>query len=170
MIWKTPWKESSRLLARLKAEISMAKPAVFVDRDGTLNRDCPYCSDPEDLYVFADTVKIVKGYQDMGFYVFLISNQSGLNRGYFTHEQMEEFNNALFREMEKMGVHVDDAFICPHRPDENCSCRKPEPGLIEQALRKYHIDMTRSVYIGDRDDMDGELARKFHLKFILVRH
>lgn len=148
----------------------MAKPAIFVDRDGTLNRDCPYCHDPKDLYIFADTVKIIKGYQDTGYYVFLVSNQSGVNRGYFTLEQMNEFNQALFDGMEKMGVYVDDAFICPHRPDENCNCRKPSPGLIEQAMEKYDIDMSKSVYIGDRDDMDGELARRFHLNFIHVNY
>lgn len=148
----------------------MGRPAVFVDRDGTLNRDCPYCHDPKDLYVYADTVKTLMEYQKKGYYVILISNQSGLNRGYFTRTEMEEFNDALFAEMDKMGVHVDDAFICPHRPEENCNCRKPAPGLIEQAIEKYDIDLPESVFIGDRDDMDGELARKFGMKFILVNH
>ena len=148
----------------------MAKPAVFVDRDGTLNRDCPYCHDPKDLYVFTDTVKILREYQEKGYYVFLISNQSGLNRGYFTRKEMDLFNNALFQELEKMGVHVEDAFICPHRPEEKCNCRKPAPGLIEQAMAKYDIDLSQSVFVGDRDDMDGELARRFGMKFILVSH
>ena len=148
----------------------MAKPAGFVDRDGTLNRDCPYCHDPKDLYVYADTVKALREYQSRGYYVFMISNQSGLNRAYFTQEEMDAFNGALFREMEKMGVHVDDAFICPHTPEEHCSCRKPERGLIEQAMEKYEIDIPKSVYFGDRDDLDGELARKFGMKFILVAH
>lgn len=148
----------------------MSKPAVFVDRDGTLNRDCPYCHDPEDLYVFTDTVRMLKDYQDRGYLILLVSNQSGLNRGYFTRGQMDQFNSELFREMENMGVHVDDAFICPHRPDENCKCRKPGPGLIEQAMEKYDIDLSGSVFLGDRDDMDGELARSFGIKFILVTH
>ena len=148
----------------------MAKPAVFVDRDGTLNRDCPYCHDPKDLYVYVDTVRTLREYQSRGYFIFMISNQSGLNRGYFNQEEMDAFNAALFREMEKMGVHVDDAFICPHTPEEHCSCRKPEPGLIEQAMEKYDIDIQKSVYFGDRDDLDGELARKFGMKFILVAH
>ena len=148
----------------------MAKPAVFVDRDGTLNRDCPYCHDPKDLYVYVDTVKALREYQSRGYFIFMISNQSGLNRAYFTQEEMDAFNSALFGEMEKMGVHVDDAFICPHTPEEHCSCRKPERGLIEQAMEKYEIDIPKSVYFGDRDDLDGELARKFGMKFILVAH
>ncbi len=148
----------------------MARPAVFVDRDGTLNRDCPYCHDPKDLFVYVDTVKVLREYQSRGYYVFLVSNQSGLNRGYFTRKEMDDFNSALFSEMDAMGVHVDDAFICPHTPEEHCRCRKPEPGLVEQAMEKYDIDMPNSVYIGDRDDLDGDLARSFGMKFILVNH
>lgn len=148
----------------------MSRPAVFVDRDGTLNRDCPYCRDPKDLYVFTDTVKVLREYQDRGYWIFLVSNQSGINRGYFTREEMDRFNSALFHEMESMGVRVDDAFICPHRPDEHCNCRKPSPGLVEQAMEKYDIDIQNSIFIGDRDDMDGELARRFGMKFILVSH
>lgn len=148
----------------------MAKPAVFVDRDGTLNRDCPYCHDPEDLYVFTDTVKLVRGYADKGFYVFLITNQSGINRGYFTRQEADEFNAALLEEMESLGVHVDDIYMCPHTPAENCSCRKPKGGMVEQALSKYDIDLSKSVYVGDRDDQDGEVARKYGMEFIQVFH
>ena len=148
----------------------MSKPAVFVDRDGTLNRDCPYCHDPKDLYVFADTVELVRKYADQGYSVFIVTNQSGINRGYFTRKQVDEFNEALETEMSSMGVKVDDVFVCPHRPEENCNCRKPGTGMVEQALEKYDIDISQSVFIGDRDDMDGELARKYGMKFIQVYH
>lgn len=148
----------------------MAQPVIFVDRDGTLNRDCPYCHDPKDLYVFADTVKMVREYADKGYPVFIITNQSGINRGYFTREEAEEFNNALRQELESLGVHVADIFMCPHRPDENCICRKPKGGMVEQALSRYDIDLPNSVYIGDRDDQDGEVARKYGMKFIQVLH
>ena len=148
----------------------MSRPAVFVDRDGTLNRDCPYCHDPADLYVFVDTAKLLREYQDRGFYIIMITNQSGLNRGYFSRDEFNEFNRALLAELSTLGVKVDDIFVCPHRPDEKCACRKPATGLIEQAQRKYDIDMSGSVVIGDRDDMDGELARKLGLKFILMNH
>lgn len=148
----------------------MGRPAVFVDRDGTLNRDCPYCKDPKDLYVFVDTVQLVKEYQSKGYYVFLITNQSGVHRGYFTMEELNAFNSALLSEMKDLGVTVDDIFICPHRPNENCSCRKPETGMVDQAQDKYDIDIRSSVVIGDRDDMDGELARRKGMEFIQVFH
>ncbi len=150
--------------------MTMSKPAVFVDRDGTLNRDCPYCYDPKDLYVFADTVELVRKYSDKGYIVLIVTNQSGINRGYFTREQVDNFNDALKKEMKSMGVKVDDVFVCPHRPEEKCSCRKPEKGMVEQALAKYDIDISQSIFIGDRDDMDGELARKYGMKFIQVYH
>lgn len=148
----------------------MSRPAVFVDRDGTLNRDCPYCHDPEDLYVFVDTIRLVREYADKGYLVLMITNQSGINRGYFTRDEFNSFNDALSDEMAAQGVHLDDIFVCPHRPDEKCNCRKPETGLIEQAMAKYDIDLPESVVIGDRDDMDGEIARKLGMKFILVVH
>ncbi len=148
----------------------MSKPAVFVDRDGTLNRDCPYCHDPKDLYVFADTVELLKKYADMGYFIFIVTNQSGLNRGYFTRRELDSFNEALKKELKTMGVTIDHIFICPHTPEENCNCRKPATGMIDQALDSYDIDISRSVFVGDRDDMDGELARKFGMKFIQVYH
>lgn len=148
----------------------MSRPAVFVDRDGTLNRDCPYCKDPKDLYVFVDTVKMVKEYQEKGHYVFIITNQSGLNRGYFTRSELDSFNSALLKEMGSLGVKVDDIFICPHTPEEKCNCRKPEQGMIDQAISSYDIDIKSSIMIGDRDDMDGGLARRVGMKFIQVFH
>lgn len=148
----------------------MKKPAVFVDRDGTLNRDCPYCHNPDDLYVFTDTVKLVREYVNQGFFVFIVTNQSGINRGYFTRKEMEHFNAALLDEMESLGVKVDDVFVCPHKPSENCDCRKPKKGMIEQALAKYDVDISKSVFIGDRDDHDGEVARQYGMEFIQVFH
>lgn len=148
----------------------MGRPAVFVDRDGTLNRDCPYCKDPKDLHVFADTVDMVREYQKKGYYVFIITNQSGVNRGYFTMDELNRFNSALVSELKDMGVIVDDIFICPHKPEDKCSCRKPETGMIDLAREKYDIDLQKSVMIGDRDDMDGELARKVGMQFIQVFH
>lgn len=148
----------------------MSRPAVFVDRDGTLNRDCPYCHDPEDLYVFMDTVEMLREYVERGYYIFIITNQSGINRKYFSREEFNAFTGALIGEMEEHGVRVDEVFVCPHRPDEKCNCRKPETGLVQQAMEKFDIDLSSSVMIGDRDDMDGELARRLGIEFIQVFH
>jgi histidinol-phosphate phosphatase family protein len=148
----------------------MRKPALFIDRDGTINQDCPYCKDPEDLHVYTDAVDIISKYASKGFLIIIITNQSGVNRGYFNVKELQEFNSALIRKVAQMGGRIDDIFYCPHTPEEKCECRKPETGLIKQATEKYEIDMENSVMVGDRDDMDGELARRLGINFILLRH
>ena len=148
----------------------MKKPALFIDRDGTINRDCPYCKDVRDLYVYPDAVGIISEYASRGFLIIIITNQSGINRGYFTVREMEEFNAALKRRVTQMGGRIDDLFYCPHTPEEKCECRKPETGLIWQAIEKYDIDIVNSIMVGDREDMDGELARRVGINFILLKH
>ena len=148
----------------------MKKPALFIDRDGTINRDCPYCKDPEDLQIYSDAVDIISKYASRGFLIIIITNQSGIGRGYFNVEEMQNFNSALMRKVTRMGGRIDDLFYCPHTPEEKCECRKPETGLIKQATEKYEIDMENSIMVGDREDMDGKLARRLGIKFIHLRH
>ncbi len=149
---------------------SPGRPALFIDRDGTINRDCPYCHDPSDLHVYQDAVDLIREYRSKGYLVIVISNQSGIGRGYFTVSELDAFNDALMKKVKELGGDIDHIYYCPHRPDEGCSCRKPEPGMILQAVRDYHIDLSRSVVVGDREDIDGDLARRLGLKFILLKH
>jgi len=146
------------------------RKAIFIDRDGTINRDCPYCHKREDLYIYEDTVELMKKYQEMGYLIIIVTNQSGIGRGYFTVDEMNDFNNHLFEELEKRGVHVDALYYCPHKPEDNCPCRKPNTGLVEKAVKDFNIDLENSIVIGDRDDIDGELARRLKIKFIKVQH
>ncbi|MCL4330474.1 MAG: HAD family hydrolase [Candidatus Thermoplasmatota archaeon] len=147
----------------------MLKPAIFTDRDGTLNRDCPYCHNVEDLVIYPDAVDVLREYQGKGFLVVMITNQSGINRGYFTEREFTEFNHALKLSLEDRGVRIDAIYFCPHRPDENCDCRKPKTALIERAVNDLNIDLERSVILGDRDDIEGELARKLGIKPIILK-
>ncbi len=148
----------------------MKNKALFVDRDGTINKDCPYCKDPSQIQIYEDVVRLMKEYQEKGYLIIIVTNQSGINRGYFTLEQFHNFQDELIRTLMDMGVVVNDTFFCPHRPDENCNCRKPNTGLIEEAAKKYDIDISQSVIIGDRDDMEGEIGRKLGMKYIIVKH
>ncbi|MCL4307458.1 MAG: HAD family hydrolase [Candidatus Thermoplasmatota archaeon] len=141
---------------------------MFIDRDGTINRDCPYCHDPAQLHVFMDAVRLMKQYQQKGFFIIIITNQSGVNRGYFTEEDLGRFNTALVKRLAHMGVRIDAIYYCPHRPDEGCKCRKPGTGLIEKAMHDFPIDLERSVMVGDRDDMDGEMAKRLGIEFINI--
>lgn len=145
-----------------------ARKALFVDRDGTINRDCPYCKDVNDLEIYEDTVEIMKEYQDRGYLIIIITNQSGIARGYFTVKELDTFNNALLDELKKRGVFVDALYYCPHHPDEGCNCRKPSTGLIERAIKDFEIDISKSIMIGDRDDIDGKLARALGMNYKII--
>jgi histidinol-phosphate phosphatase family protein len=147
-------------------ESGFLRPALFIDRDGTINRDCPYCHDPAQLHVFRNAVSVMKHYQQRGFFIIIITNQSGVNRGYFTEYDLGRFNTALIKRLAHMGVRIDAIYYCPHRPDEGCKCRKPETGLIEKAMRDFPIDLEHSVMVGDRDDVDGEMARRLGIEFL----
>ena len=147
-------------------EAGSLRPALFIDRDGTINRDCPYCHDPAQLHVFRNAVRVMKHYQQRGFLVIIITNQSGVNRGYFTEDDLGRFNTALIKRLAHMGVRIDAIYYCPHRPDEGCKCRKPGTGLIEKAMQDFPIDLEHSVMVGDRDDVDGEMARRLGIEFL----
>lgn len=144
--------------------------ALFIDRDGTINRDCPYCSDPSDLYIYEDSVRLMKQYKKSGYLVIIVTNQSGIGRGYFTLEQMNEFNRAMLRELEEKGVNVDGIYYCPHHPDEGCECRKPKTGMIKEAAKEHDILLSQSIMVGDRDDIDGEMARRLGMHFRKLDH
>ncbi len=115
-----------------------------------------------------DAVRLMKQYQQKGFFIIIITNQSGVNRGYFTEEDLGRFNTALVKRLAHMGVRIDAIYYCPHRPDEGCKCRKPGTGLIEKAMHDFPIDLERSVMVGDRDDMDGEMAKRLGIEFINI--
>ncbi len=144
--------------------------ALFIDRDGTINHDCPYCKDPKDLRIYDDAVDIIKDFRKRGFLIVIVTNQSGINRGYFSEAEFEKFNSALLNELERAGAKVDAVYHCPHRPDEGCLCRKPGTGLLLQAARDLDIDLNSSFVVGDRDDVDGEMARRLGMKYMIIKH
>ena len=145
-------------------------PALFIDRDGTINANEPeYPHKPEHLRIYEDAVELMKEYQSRGYLIIIITNQSGIGRGYFTLEQMQEFNNLLISELAKRGVKINALYFCPHTPADNCNCRKPKLGLIEQAMKDFDIDLKNSIIVGDRDDIEGEMARKLKIRFIKIR-
>ena len=144
--------------------------ALFIDRDGTINHDCPYCKDPKDLRIYDDAVDIIIDFRKRGFLIVIVTNQSGINRGYFSEAEFEKFNSALLKELEREGAKVDAVYHCPHRPDEGCLCRKPGTGLLLQAARDLDIDLNSSFVVGDRDDVDGEMARRLGMKYMIIKH
>ena len=143
------------------------KRAVFIDRDGTIAKDVPYCPKPEDLVLFHGVGAAVKKLNDAGFLVIVVTNQSGIGRGYFTEDTLSEIHEKMVTDLAKEGGKVDGIFYCPHQPDIGCRCRKPELGMILQALERFPLDLTSSYVVGDSDH-DLELAKRIGAKGVGV--
>jgi len=143
------------------------RPAVFLDRDGTIARDVPYCRQPEDFELFAGTVKSIKTLNELGFQVILATNQSGIARGYFTTEDLTKIHLKLEKELAAGGAHLDGIYFCPHHPDDDCECRKPKPGMLLKCANDMNIDLSHSFMIGD-SVKDIEAGQKAGCRSILV--
>lgn len=141
--------------------------AVFIDRDDTIAKDVPYCSDPDLFNLFEGVPEAVKKLNDAGYLVIVITNQSGIGRGYFDEETLGRIHGKLKAKVAEAGGHIDDIFYCPHTPDDHCSCRKPEIGMGIAAMMKHGIDPSRSFMIGDHDK-DMEFGRRLGCKGIKV--
>lgn len=134
------------------------RPAAFFDRDGVLNHDTGYTHRLEDLQLIDGAAAAVRRFNDAGWWVFVISNQSGVARGYYDETAVRDFNAALQAALSIGGAHVDAFYYCPHHPDGSvaaytrvCDCRKPAVGMIERAIVDWPVDLQRSILVGDRD-------------------
>lgn len=144
-----------------------ARFAVFVDRDGTICLDKHYLADPNGLELIPTVAEGIKMLNDAGIPVIVVTNQSGIARGHFTPERLNEIHDRMRGALAASGAHVDDVFYCPHMPDAGCACRKPAPGMLLRAMEKHGFDLGRSFVIGDRM-MDVELAHAVGAKGVLV--
>ena len=128
-----------------------ANRAVFLDRDGTLTADgTSYIWKIENLVLIPSAADALKRLQDAGYKLFVITNQSGVGRGYFTREAVESIHAYLDSHFGSAGVHFDAYFVCPHQPEDNCDCRKPKPKFLLEAARTHGLDLSRCFMIGDR--------------------
>ncbi len=125
--------------------------AIFLDRDGTINVDSGYTHKVEELKFIDGAVEALKLFKEAGYKLFIITNQSGIARGYFTQEQYNSFNDALTQTLAQEGVIIEQTLMCPHSPEEECACRKPSPYLIETASQKHNIDRSKSFMLGDKE-------------------
>ena len=141
--------------------------AVFLDRDGTINVDYGYICKREDLALLDGVVEAMLMFQERGYMLIVVTNQSGVGRGYFSIEEVNEFDAALGEELAKYGVHIDEFCVCPHSPDDHCICRKPSPYLIKEAIGKYNINPDDSYMFGDRKT-DVECGENAGIKSFLI--
>lgn len=128
----------------------MNNKAVFLDRDGTINVDYGYVYEVTSLKLLPDVVDALKMFQNNGFKLIVVTNQSGIGRGLYSINDAIKFNEALRIELRKYDIHIQDFFICPHAPEDKCKCRKPSPLMVFEAIKKYHIDSGSSYMFGDK--------------------
>ena len=150
------------------------KKAIFLDRDGTINVEKDYIYKSEDLVFEEGTIEALKTFKNLGYILIVISNQSGIARGYFTEEDLNIFNNNMNEILKKNGVEITEFYCCPHHPDgigeykKVCECRKPNNKMIEDAIKKYNIAREKSYMIGDKTSDIGA-GLKSNLKTVLVK-
>lgn len=144
------------------------KRFVLIDRDGTLNVEKHYLSDPDQLELYPGAGAAIRRLNEAGFGVVVVTNQSGIARGYFDMTTLERIHARLHELLAAEGAHVDGIYICPHGPDDACTCRKPLPGMIEQAVAEHGFDPAQAVMIGDKE-VDVELGKAVGAVTFLVR-
>lgn len=123
-------------------------PAVFFDRDGTLMTEVNYCSDPSKVFVFAGVEEALRRLKRAGFKIIVITNQSGIGRGYYTEAQYEAVHAELLRQL-GAGL-IDATYYCPAAPEANSPRRKPKPAMVFEAARDHHLDLAKSFFVGDK--------------------
>jgi D-glycero-D-manno-heptose 1,7-bisphosphate phosphatase len=131
--------------------------AVFFDRDGVLNVDHGYTYRPEDFQWMPGAVETIKYFNERNYLVIVITNQSGVARGYYTEEDVNVLHEYMNVELKKQGAHVDCFYYCPHHPEgkivkykSKCNCRKPAPGMLMQAMEEWPINKEVALVIGDK--------------------
>lgn len=141
------------------------RPAVFFDRDGVLNKDTGYVYRKEEYQWFPGAIETIKFFNDKEYFVFVVTNQSGVGRGYYCEQDVRTLHDWMNSQLAKAGAHIDAFYYCPHHPEAKlekyrqiCNCRKPGPGLIMQALTEWPVDIQQSFIIGDKSS-DIEAGR-----------
>lgn len=125
-------------------------PFVILDRDGVINHDSPdYIKSPEEWIPIPGSLEAIALLTEHGFDVFVATNQAGIARGILTLEALNDIHHKMQTEVEARGGRIRDIKFCPHHPNENCRCRKPKPGLLEQLARDHGLELTGNPYVGD---------------------
>jgi heptosyltransferase II len=140
---------------------------VFLDRDGTLNHDPGYITSPDQFELFAGVPEALASLKRAGARLIVVTNQSGVARGFLSRDDLDAVHRKLKRLLDDAGAALDAIYFCPHHPDDGCECRKPNRGLIDQAVREWGMDLDRSYLIGDHV-RDIELAKRIGARSILV--
>ena len=155
--------------------MTAGRPAIFIDRDGTLSHEVGYVNHPSRFRLFPFAVDAIRTINQAGVLAVLVTNQAGVARGYFPESMIEEVHGRVREALDAGGAHLDGLYVCPHHPTEgqppyrqDCPCRKPRPGLLRRAEQELGADLARSWVIGDRHG-DLELAWTVGARAAMVR-
>ena len=141
---------------------------IVLDRDGTIVEEGEYLSQPEQVKLIPSAGAALRELQQMGFGLVVITNQSGVGRGIFDQDRLDLIHERLKQLLDREGVHLDGLYVCPHKPDDHCSCRKPKLGLLQKAAEDLGFSLERSIVIGDKAG-DIEMGRTAGVVTFLVR-
>lgn len=148
--------------------------AVFIDRDGTINEEVQYLANLQDFKLLSGIGEAIKLLNENGFKVIVITNQAGVARGYFGEDKLKEIHQEMRKQLKEKGAHLDGIYYCPHHPTEgigkykkNCWYRKPNPGMLEKAVKDFNLDLGKSYVIGDQL-IDIKLGNNARCKTVLV--
>ena len=149
--------------------------AIFLDRDGTINEDIGYAAHPDEIAIYPYAAEAIRLLNDAGLKVIVVTNQSGIARGHLDEAMLARIHDHLRRELASQGARLDAFYYCPHHPrigpapyQTVCHCRKPQPGMLEQAARDHQIDLAASYVVGDKAS-DINLAANAGCRGILVK-
>jgi D-glycero-D-manno-heptose 1,7-bisphosphate phosphatase len=144
-------------------------PFIILDRDGVINYDSDkYIKSPDEWIPIPGSLEAVAYLNRAGFRVLIATNQSGIARGYYDVDTLDQIHEKLISELAAVGGYIEEIFFCPHHPDDHCQCRKPKPGLFHRMQEKYPIQFSETFFIGD-SYVDIQVARTVGCRPILVR-
>jgi D,D-heptose 1,7-bisphosphate phosphatase len=137
--------------------------ATFLDRDGVINKEVGYLSDPNDFEFLEGSIEALKILKQKGYLLIIITNQAGIARGFLTEKTLTSIHSKMIERLKLNNIQLDDIYYCPHHPEFTglCDCRKPNPGMILKAQIKHNIDLTNSYMVGDtlNDIQTGKAAK-----------
>jgi D-glycero-D-manno-heptose 1,7-bisphosphate phosphatase len=149
-------------------EPALLRPAVFLDRDGTISEDVGYLNDVRQFRMFPFAAGAIRKLNDANLPVIVVTNQSGVGRGFFAESMVHTVHEEMTQQLAAAGAHLTAIYYCPHTSDDDCDCRKPKPGMMQRAVREHGADLRRSFVVGDRYG-DVELAQANGGRGVLVR-
>lgn len=152
---------SDRLIFSGKIEMNPGKQqkAFFFDRDGVINTDRGYVFRIEDFEFTDGLFSVMRKLQALGYVLIVITNQSGIGRGYYTETEFLKLTDWMNERLAAEKISIQGVYYCPHSPESDCACRKPAPGMLIQAIREHHLDPSASWLVGDKDsDMQAAEA------------